>query len=405
MKIVTLGLSPYLGTARAKLNSWILQYLMLNNNSVASIVSGHDTNYFYPIIENNQDRFYFNFNYKDQQHRIPLFPHLNSDITISTYEYLEQLKPDLVITIGDATDFAYIKAIKTMTSTPFKWLFVLTQYYYPVNEAYHELLHDADAILCVNQTSGDEISTICGPEKVRFCYVGCNRAYYKYCDEPKTGALACVKNTQSDNLPTILEACANAKKQLSNFNLKLFCNVYERGDYNFDTLQHRFDPNSQFLKLPDQSVSIYDFPTDLKWSDILRNTELYISIPMTSSTAMSVFQSLCCGCVPILPNYGINKEIASLIEKHTNKDILTEDILVSSNKFMSAHESYLYAPNIENLGEKIIEMSEKLTRNKGLGTKISQLVKQFNHGSFLAVVKQMVNEAYRASDRVRLEPV
>lgn len=406
MKIVTIGLSPCLTTSRSKINSWILQYLYLHKHEVTSIVWGHDQTYFTPDVENSQEKFYHTCQYQNQTIKIPLnLIDTSKDMSISVYEHLEQLKPDVVITIGDISDFAFMKAVKSFATHQFKWLSVMTAYNCPINENYHDLVNDIDGILCTSQHGFDAVKDIFAKELISWQYTGSNTYIYKNNELPREFAVAvCLKNTQTDNLPTILQACHELKqKEIPELKIMLNANVKDRGDYDFSILKSRFDPDGNMIALPDKHISLQEGLSDAEWSNLLNLSDVYISTPMAAATSMSVFQAMACGCIPLISNCGSNKEIAKRVEEMTMKMLNVDDVTVKSTEFMAAGETMLAVPDKDDMKGKLFSLHQR--KNKGFRDNLCQFSSKYSHADFLKKVLGMVLNVYNSKEVVVVESV
>lgn len=386
MKIVTIGLSPFVLTSRGKLHSWILQYLYLHGSSVASICWGHDKSFFLPKSVNNEDKYYYDFNHGGKKHDIQIFPFdRNGNESIEVYEVLKRLNPDCVILIGDITDFLFMHAIKSFYSD-FMTIFVLMGYSCPINEHHVDLLNDFDQILCTSQQSYDYVKSICNTN-IDFEYVYCNKKIYNnyraYTQSSKIKIMSVVHNVQSDNVATIIKTCSKFKDLCD---LYLHINMYDAGDYDLEILKNRFDPDGQFLKFPEKYVSLIDGISDLELADFYNNSDIYLHVPMSSATSMSVFQAVSCGCLPILSNVGCNINFAEMIGQiGVNKD----NILINCIELMTKGENYLHICDPSDLEKKIGFWCNNIKKHKGLRNELSQFM---NHGhtAFLKKIADMV---------------
>ncbi len=406
MKILTIGLSPFLVTSRSQIHSWILQYLYFSGHEMKAMAWGHDTTYFIP---DENEKFFFDFKYEDKKHKIPLVPfHRGSEEAIAVYEVIDQCKPDLVITIGDIEEFLFMRAVKSFCTTPVKWLTIITSYSQPINENNSEILEDADAVLCTSQFCFKEVSKFYTKDLIETQYVGSNHRFFYPSNDTKRDKfriMACGKSVLSDNLPMIMEVSSRLRAQIPDLELYLHANSHDVEEYDLSLLKDRFDPKDEYIVFPDRYISLLEgLPID-EFANEFRKSSVFVSVPLAAGTSMSIFESIACGCLPIMSNCGSNVELAVAIEKHSKGKIKRNDILVPGITFMTTGETYLSICDPAMLEEKILNVYKKSQRNKGIMNGLSEFTQNYGHDNFMKKVCDMVMSTYESNTTICLETI
>lgn len=383
MKIVTLGMSPYIYLSHAKIHSLILKDLFFSHHQVACIATGHDTTYFLPELDkDNHPRYYYQFD----QHKVPLVP-LNhtKDPAIHVYEILKVFSPDIILTIGDFNDHLYIKAVKMFLDNPIKWLAVLVNYSYPINEKNKEIIQDLDGIICTNSFTFKMFQPHLSTKQIKLSYVGSTKNETEKSQHSGFKVMVCGKNTQGDNLPLIMQALSEIN--LPDINLYLHTNMFDQGDYDLNLLKERFDPQGLFISFPDKYVSLIDGYPENEYLEKLLNTDIFINLSVNSASAISVFESLACGCWPLMSNTACHKDIAHLIAKN-NPQFESDEFLVNCTEWMVRGENYINIPHPQDFKEKIKNLHDK--KKGGSTLNYQELLNTCNHSSFLKDVRNMI---------------
>lgn len=402
MKVLVIGLCPYLVTSRSKTMAVTMKYLYANGYQVAGAVWGHDETYFLPAEDGN---LYYEFD----GHKIPItsFSRDGKEAMV-IYEIMKALKPDLVVTVGDYNDFSYMKAIKQLGEN-FKWLFLLMNYSAPIDEHSTELLDNVDGVLCSSEFGQKSIQDFCPTEICDFEYLGANRGNFYLRDEvdreDKFRIMASGKPSQVDNLPTIMEAVALVRSsfgEIDDIELYLHTSLYDPGDYNLEQISTRFDPKKEFIKFPEKYVSLRDEMDTDELAIEMNRSDVFVSIPLVSASSMSVFDALACGCYPIMSDCGSNRNVAKLLEEYSRDD-QTEDFLVPSAKLMTIGGTYLYICSPQDLALKISNLYENWKINAGEKEKFSQFTLEHNRGHYLDKLSKMLTGVEKRSSKICLE--
>lgn len=388
-----------------------MRYMFLTGHSVAGLVCSHNKNYFVPEEdEYGSKRFFYDFKYNNETYKLPIFPFdRNGKESVFVYEYLNSLQPDIIMTIGDVADFPYMHAVKSFYTGQFKWLSILTHYNDPINDDYHQVVQDMTGIMCTSMFGRSSVESIYHGEFLDCCLIGANPQIYNITDDKPLSETAkimsCAKTIQADCAPTIMESIADIQKEMP-IEMYLHSNISDDGrDHDLATLRLRLDPEKNLIRFPDKYVSILDGCSETEMADEMRKADIFISIPMIAGSAMSVFQSLACGCWPVLSEAGINVELAKMLSSYLGSEFTKEDFLVPSIRLMAAGDTHLYVCSKNALSEKIMTAYKKLKKYEGLRKRFSEFTKQHNQGKFLEAVNGMATSIMESKAKISLENV
>lgn len=410
MKIMTLGKSPYLLTSHACANALFLKHLHQSGHSVASIVSNHDTSYYHP--EEGKDgthRFY----YKYGEHKIPIVPFNHvKDPAIQVYEILNVYKPEILITIGDFNDFIYMKAVKMFVSDSFKWISVLMNHSYPLNEKNIELIDDMDGILCTNKQTYQMVEKKFKKSELELSFVGSQtpqstpnrKELRKTRNIDGFRIMTAGKNAQVDNVPMLMEAVSELRQDIPNLELYVHSNVYDTGDYDMNLVQSRFDPKEEFIRFPVKYVSLVDGYTDEEFQHELQASDLFISISMNASSGWSVFEAIANGCLPLMTDTGCHRDIAGLISNFC-PEIERNDILIPCIDLMGVGETYLNICLPGELKKKICLLQQKITKKEGWKSGLTELIEVYSQKEFLNKFDKMIIDVHQAISSICVESI
>ena len=404
MKIVTIGMSPYLLTSQSKIHSTLLRHLYQSGHSVAGIVSNHDIAYFLPKEDKDgNQRYYYDFD----DHSIPVVPlGGKQDLTVQIYEILNQYQPDLVVTIGDCHDVLYMKAVKMFVEKPFKWLAVMMNYSYPINENHAEITEDMDGIFCLSEFSYNMMKDKFPKETIAYEYIGCESNKISQNKEKNPNIFRLMvsgKNMQIDNIPMVMECVSKMRDDIPNLELYVHANIYDKGDYDLTLLKQRFDPNNEFIKFPEKYVSLTDGYSDEEYKLELMKSDIFVSVPYNAASALSVFEAMSCGCIPLLSDLECYREIYGKILG--NNDFEKEDFLVSCIEVMVRGEMYINICNPEELKGKILNLYQKRNKKGGDTIDIREFVNDTSRKKFLDGFSKMVSILQKSNTTICVESV
>jgi hypothetical protein len=391
--------------SHARIHAMILKHLYFSHHEVASIGVGHDTTLFLPKEDTQgRPRYYYSFD----GHDIPLVPLTkDKEPAIMVYEILKVFRPEMIISIGDFNDHLYMKAVKMFSEVQLKWISVLANYSYPINEHKQEVVEDMDGILCTNSRSFDMLCNLFKKDEICLSHVGCNKPIikkpYPRRSPYKFRIMSCGKNLQSDNLPMLMEVCAGLRETIPNLELYLHSNVYDRGDYDLNLVKERFDPDSEFIVFPQKYVSLTDGYSEEEYAQELAASDVFVSVSLNSSSALSVFEALAYDCWPVMTDAGSHRDVAAMIEE-ISPEFQRNDFLVPGIKVMTTGEVYVNICRPDLLGEKILEVHGKIKKG-GHRTFSQEFISSHNRKTFLTDVMELIEAVKRTNSTICVEPV
>ena len=401
MKIMTLGLSPYLYLSDGRIHAAIIEHLFRSEYSMAAIGLNHDTSYFLPKNNERGDPVYY---YEFDGYQIPLVPfNTMQDQAIGVHEIFKVFNPDMVITIGDFNSFLYMKAVKTFNEKPLQWLAVLSNYSYPINEYGVELLDDMDGILCTNSSSFSMFNDLYKRDHIDMTHVGGYQAKVTPVRSDDFRLIVTAKNTQSDNIPMIMEVAAKLRTEIPELQLYLHTNVYDRGDFDLQLLKARFDPQDKFISFPDKCVSMNEAYSEEDFQRELARSDVFISVAGNAPTGMAAVDAIACGCAPLLSNVGCHKDIAEDLAE-TSPKFKRNDFLIPCIEVMTRGEVYASVCKPESLRDKILNLHKKIKKG-GLRVISQEFVDSYDRRNFLSTVSRMVKVIESSNPTLCVEPV
>ena len=401
MKIITLGLSPYLCLSDGHIHSMVLKHLFKNGHSVAAIGIGHDTGFFLPKENEKGEPVYY---YEFDNFKIPLVPFNNvKDPAIGVYEILKVFEPDMVITIGDFNSFIYMKAVKMFTEKPIQWFSVLSNHSYPINELNIEVLDDIDGILCTNSNSFDMFSNLYKRENIDVSHVGSCDVHTEPVRNSYFRIVTTGTNTCLDNFPMIMETASEVRSEIPELQLYVHTNIYDPGDFDLSLLKARFDPQDEFISFPDKYVSINEAYSEDKFHRELSKCDMFISASGHASTGMAAFDAIACGCVPLLSDVGAHRDIAERLAE-MSPEFKRDDFIVPCIEVMTKGEVYTSVCDPKLLRKGILNLHNKIKKG---GHRIfsQQFVDSYDRRKFLSKISKMVEATKCSNPTLCVEPV
>ena len=402
MKIVTLGCSPYLLTSIGKIHSWIIQDLYFQGHEIAILAHSHDTTYFVP--EKVEDKTVFCYSFDD--HKVPIFPYRKGGTppekteAVAIYELLEVLKPDLVISIDDYSNMIFMQAVKMFLPDEFKWLWVLVNGDLPIQEDSRSVATYADSILCTNQFTFDHLKGFCDKE-LEWHYAGCDLDVFSAQSKKKKDLqiFSSAKNTFKDCPASAIEICKKSLEICPNLKLNLHTNSGDNGFYDLSVLQGRFDSNDEFLRMPDEYVSIKDGYSAEKMNSLLSENHIFLSTSVASGASIGLFEALAAGCLPLINNQGCDREIIKKLEKEIKMEGF---FLVNGVNFMTSGEKNITIPNGDEFIPKMRNLADliKTKEYEGIQEKILNFSKGYHYLDFVKKVNELINSVMNKKEKI-----
>ena len=413
MKIVTIGMSPYLLTSKSRINASVLKRLYKEGHGILGLVWSHNESYHVPQETDGKKSFYYKFQDKDnQKHSIPIVPLPVEKREIAVYEILRKLQPDIVVAIGDFADIPYLKAVRMFLAPTgnqeTKWLFVLSSYASPINENSLPLLDDIDGIMCASPFSERVVQDHFKKDILHTKFFGYDEVFDNVdCSGPNKDEfriMVCGKNSSSDNIPTIMQIADDLKKDISELKLYVHANVYDAGDYDLNLVKDRLDPDSEFISFPSKFVSTVDGIPDEELAVEYGSSHVFVSIPVVSSTSMTVFESMSHGCYPVLSDCGSNRFLAEELEEYLG-DYSADDFIVRTIKVMIPGESYIHMVDPDDLKKKILNAQIKIKNDQGLRLRFVEFTKKYQREGFLQELADVIDKVKKTDPVICLETI
>lgn len=355
MNILTVSANPYLVTKLGKLNKFVLKNFQKEGHKVGSVVWHLDPTYFMPEYDEEENpKFY----YEEQDDKLfELFPvpYGGEAIVPASYEAMVKFAPDVVITIGDHSETAWMHAIKSMYPHLFKWIALLTPHSFPISSEYRDALRTADALIATNQIGAKNISDLT-EFNCEYIPFGADPAVYYADSEPEDFVvIGTPKNSQSSNIGAWIHAVGHAGQTQIGFEGKLsekikgylHTNLNDPGDYIVEDLLDRFGC-LDFVDLPDRYVSISEGFSEEDMAKEYRKSSVVMDLSVRSSTGLGLLEAMSCGCVPLVSGSGAIREIAN----HLNNEFL----IAGSLPFIGDGQETMYVSDPFDASYKLVKL-------------------------------------------------
>jgi glycosyltransferase involved in cell wall biosynthesis len=411
MKLLTIGMSPYNTTSVGRLHAEILRHVLFEGHSVISLAWAHDISYHIP---ESDGQYYYRFDAlppdapNDQpsspiEYKIPIMP-LRKGLSdpVPIYEAISQLEPDVVITIGDLAEAAFMKAVKTFVSKPFKWLAVLAQAQYPISEELEELADYMDGVLCSSFSAQEAIRKFFNKPNLEARFVGCDERFFreKKRDPSRFRVMTLGKSCQADNLPMVMDVCSRLRKTIPEIELYVHANVYDPGEYNLEIVRKRFDPEGAFIHFPDKFVSLVEGISTDELAEEYAKADVFVSIPLVSATSTSVWEAMAAGCIPLMSDCGSNRDLAIKLEKKMGTaEFSRERLLVPGIELMTVGETYLQVSDPEALADRLSWMHKNREKLEGYRGELAVFSQKDSKQAFMKDLVKVI-ETLEASNEV-----
>jgi glycosyltransferase involved in cell wall biosynthesis len=391
----------------------MLKHFLFEGHSVISLSWAHDISYHVPDVD---EQYYYCFEaispndtdgpISPREYKIPVMPLLKglSD-PVPIYEAINLLEPDIVITIGNLVEAAFMKAVKTFVSKPFKWMAVLAQSQYPISDELSELMDYMDGVLCASHLARDEIEQFFQKPYIEASFVDCDERFFREekRDLNKFRVMALGKSSQADNLPMIMEVCSELRQAIPELELYIHANICDQGEYNLETVRKRFDPDNEFIRFPDKFVSLVEGISTDELAEEYAKADVFVSIPLVSATSMSVWEAMASGCFPIMSDCGSNRDLVEKLEKKEITEFSRDSLLVPGIKLMTVGETYLTVSNPVGLKKRLLWMHKNREKMEGYREELSVFSKQDSKQAFIEVLAKMIKTLETSNEVLSLE--
>jgi len=381
MKILTIGSCPYLLTNLGRLNANILEHLTVAHE-VASAVWHHDDAYFMPGEDGR---------YIHDHTGVELFPFQNAPEigTAQVYDIIQKYEPEVVITIGDYHEVAFLHLIKEFLPDAFKWVAVVVSAATPVNEQYYKFLSSIDVAILTNHQNINTFQMLGIESSVHS--VGIERLYSRPSQEAEDFRVLCVgKNAHISNIAMFMAALSGVKDEIHGY---LHTNLHDPGDYDIDLLCRRYVLEGR-LELPQTYSSIKQGLSPEELNRLYGRFQVVVDCSLRSATAMSVLEAMATGCVPIVNRCGALAEVADAFEMSR----------LESEPFISEREEELWIPSLHGLVRELEWLYFLWKENRGLFQKRKELAeniaKRFDRKDFVREVEQVINQVTKRNNPI-----
>lgn len=397
MKVLTVGMSPYLLVHIGKINKSLICGLKKDGHVVASAVWHHDSSYFLPN-DNGEHEFEQNGEVICRLYPFANYPEKNAP---ALYEIIKNFEPDVVISIGDYTDTDFIFSIKALMPNQFKWISILTIDSPPINEKRKEAFEFIDLAVVANKMALKEVKKISRVETRLIRFGPDHGIFYKDNDVIKEEAnlrvMSCSKNSQASSTAVFMKSIVEANKIYNGITGYLHTNVSDRGDYDLDLLMNRFEAGNCVF-LPDKFVSLNDGISDKDLNSEYNKSDIIVDLSVRSSTGLTVLEGMSTGCIPLTVDIGANGEVVGLIDK---------SLIISSNTYIGQFEEYYEIPSPEDFTKKLIKLYELKRDNKdfveNLIRRSVDVSNQFSEEKFVEGIKDVLKNISIIDRKVEVE--
>lgn len=371
MKILTIGLNPFLNLKNAKINRSLLKHFSQTDN-IESIVLNFDNIQFL-----SKENGYFWENTK-------LHPYSGEKGGLQKFiiNICKKVQPDIIITIGDYSDHFAIWQIKERYPNLFKWICILVNGLDKINLKFAECLKLSDLIITTTQNVQENLKKYINNNILHIPYGTCN--FYSYNTNRELKVLLLSKNYQTSNLQSIFNAIKYTKLKAY-----LHTNINDSGDNDLSNILTNYN-----IELPYKYVSNHEGYSDEELNQKINECKIVIDCSFYSSTGLSLLDGMAGGCLPIGINYGAVGEIINNLPEEYR-------FFVNFNKFYG-NWGEKYAVIDESHLSVILEILKK--KDKGWWEKgeyyINNVLKKYKEIDFFNKFKEEAEKVIYCEDSI-----
>jgi glycosyltransferase involved in cell wall biosynthesis len=389
MKILTVGVTPYLLTRNGNINLHVLMGLKEAGHSVEGLVWHHDVSYFQP---NELGTHTFD-GPKGEVGR--LYPYLGErgGLAAFLYETLQSSQPQVVVTIGGCDETDFVWPLRSLYPKLFRWVAILPTA--EVNEHQREAFQYADHLIVTTRAGQESIKTLWGLDA----------DYVPYGHDPETyrpldldyrdiSVLCSAKNAQISNLPAFMAAVGS-----SGVRATLHTNLFDDGDNDLHLLHKRLGL-AGYLELPKRYVSVREGLSDPEMNELYNRHQFFVDCSMQSATALSAIEAMATGCIPIGMNIGaIGEVIGRLPAEH--------QYLIPHETFVGPRQEDFAIIATKELSATLAKIRLKYTGNKALlAAARSEAIKaatEFSKDLMVKRVKEVIENVVRQEHSIAVD--
>lgn len=380
MKILTVSSSPYILSKLGKINASLLDEFS-KGHSVASLCWDHDPSYFMPEDMENPRFFYT----RDGNDLCEIFPisRLPEQAVVSAFEIMKSFQPDVVITIGDYHETAWMHAIKQAYPQLFKWIAILTINSLPMNGDFTDAISIADRIVVTNESSRSIWKE--GMPEIEVHKFGPSGSFFASMDNSMFRVMASCKNSQSANCAAFIQSVSGFLDG-NNAEAYLHTNINDIGDYDIDELIERFG-KGDYVDLPSKFVSINEGIPERDLAIEYAKSSVFVDLSVQSATGLSVLEAMSCGCVPVVSGANGLKEIV--------EQIGCDGLLVKSVEFVGDRGEVLYLADPDDAESKLRQLyilwEHRIKEFEEISSKCRDIAKRYSQDTFVKGIKGVVD--------------
>jgi len=151
--------------------------------------------------------------------------------------------------------------------------------------------------------------------------------------------------------------------------------------------------------LPNKYASIHGGIPDEELNNLYNKNDVIIDISAKSASGISVLEAMKTGCIPIVVNSGMLKEIMKKMGNYCNWPLM-----VNSNTYIGNEEKYLEIASLENLTKNLLNIFEIKKRNSKFFEEISNrsiiVAQGYNYNNFLEGILKIIENIRNSRNQV-----
>lgn len=298
----------------------------------------------------------------------------------AVFDQIEKFKPDVVFTIGDYSDFWYMKAIKEKLNYNFKWV-----PYFTIEHDEFDVLASvikmADLIMVPSLFGKDMLEKEFGREVVLAPY-GIDKAFKmvspeekealkkKWKVEKKYRFISVGQNTWRKQLPVLIQAMDILEGYGYGKDVELYMhtNIHaidpmEAALFNLKEVAKKLKTNIRF---PDDSMnhSLFDSPSDEIMAELYNASDYFVSSSICEGFGLPIVEAMACG-LPAVCN-GSSTIYEHLGGRYGQSGSFLRGCVTKHRIEICPPARMVHAPDAEQLAKGMTTMIEKAERKEGM---------------------------------------
>lgn len=391
MNILTISDSPNMFSGLARVHRHVIDALVEKGHMVLPCVwFGYDYHTMQQIKrkEIRPPAIYYDSNGKQIQ-MLSLYKRQSSEDIVAIYEIIKAAKPDIVMTIGDHWDFAYMKALKVKSEFAFKWIAYLTIESDEIDPNLRPLFNYADVLAVPTQYGKAVLESETGRTPHVIPY-GVDKKFLRMTDAQRDGLrderecgdkirfITVAQNTWRKSLPSLIQAvrliCHRDPQKKMQFYIHTNlegADPQEQSLYDLKGVVRKLGVEDWFV-FPEDCVSVFSAPDDKSMVEEYNAADFFVTPSIIEGFGLPLCEAMACG-LPVIANG------ASCMPEHLGPSLTDNQFGLSERGWGVANRLEIFPPDKlikvprhDALGQAIWEMSQLLTYPKGQET-ISQM--------------------------------